>query len=284
MQTGTIWRLSVLLPIALVMSLVSSVSATPWEAISSPSQSQPQAIGSYANGCLAGAKALPLEGKGYQVLRSQRARYYAHPSAIRYIEHLAEQAHRTLNTSLLIGDLSLPQGGRFSSGHSSHQTGLDIDIWLRLADAPLSTPQLAKPEPVSVVNLEQYRLVKASWDRRHFDLIKLAASDDDVARIFVHPVIKDTLCRSEESQDRTWLRKVRPWWGHHYHMHVRLRCPEGSDACQPQAAPPAGDGCGAELASWKPQPKPSTKTSSTTASVKRKPKVMPSQCQALLEQ
>ncbi|WGV99743.1 penicillin-insensitive murein endopeptidase [Vibrio sp. YMD68] len=262
---------------------------TQWELKRLPSSHPTESIGSYSNGCLAGAKALPLEGEGYQVLRRDRARYYGHPNAIHFIQTLAEQTKRDLNSGILIGDISLPQGGRFSSGHSSHQTGLDIDIWLRLADAPLSAPQLAEPTPLSVVDIKHYQLTQSNWEPRHFELIKMAASDDQVARIFVHPVIKQTLCDSEQSLERAWLRKVRPWWGHHYHMHVRLKCPKGNPACLPQKEPPQGDGCGAELASWKPKPQASQqKVSMSQPKEKLKPnkkrlKPMPEQCLTLLQ-
>jgi penicillin-insensitive murein DD-endopeptidase len=46
------------------------------------------------------------------------------------------------------------------------------------------------------------------------------------------------------------LRKVLPWWGHHYHFHVRLACPAGSPACLDQDPPPSGDGCDDSLAWW----------------------------------
>ena len=49
--------------------------------------------------------------------------------------------------------------------------------------------------------------------------------------------------------DRSWLNKIRPWYGHHYHFHVRLRCPAGSVGCENQAPPPAGDGC-ADAQRW----------------------------------
>ncbi len=263
--------------------MVLPASASPWEQVIKPSNQVPQAIGSYANGCLTGAASLPLEGEGYQVLRSQRARYYGHPNAVSFIERLASLSSKQLHTRILIGDMSLPQGGRFSSGHSSHQTGLDIDIWLKLADSELSEQQLAEPSPLSVVDLKQYQLLKRNWDDRHFKLVKMAASDQQVARIFVHPVIKEKLCATEGKQDREWLRKVRPWWGHHYHMHVRLKCPEGSTNCKPQAEPPKGDGCGAELASWKPQPKPAAPKVAAAKPKKKKVKVMPVQCQQLLD-
>ncbi|WP_045976577.1 penicillin-insensitive murein endopeptidase [Vibrio neptunius] len=263
--------------------MVPTVLASPWEKIRSPSTQPPESIGSYANGCLSGAVDLPLQGEGYQVLRSHKQRYYAHPQAVSFIQRLANMVSQRLNTRILIGDISLPQGGRFSSGHSSHQTGLDIDIWLKLADGELSSQQLSDPEPMSVVNLEQYQLVKKNWDERHFELIKMAASDEKVARIFVHPVIKDKLCTQEVSSERGWLRKVRPWWGHHYHMHVRLKCPDDNSQCQSQTAPPKGDGCGAELSSWKPQPKPAAAKADITQKKSKKPKIMPTQCIELLD-
>lgn len=265
------------------LSFSTSAYATPWEQVESPSYGAPQAIGSYANGCLAGGEALPLEGQGYQVLRSQRGRYYGHPNAIGFVERLSRSVQQSLNTQLLIADISLPQGGRFSSGHSSHQTGLDIDIWLKLSERDISDAELSEPIPHSLVNLKQYQLVKNNWEQRHFELVKLAASDDDVARIFVHPVIKDKLCKTEVSDERDWLRKVRPWWGHHYHMHVRLNCPPDSTSCKPQAAPPEGDGCGAELMSWKPQPKPAAPKVTSSKPKKKKPKVLPNQCQQMLD-
>jgi penicillin-insensitive murein endopeptidase len=257
--------------------------ATPWESKRLPSPHPTESIGSYANGCLAGAKALPLEGEGYQVIRSQRERYYAHPDTVNFIQILAKQTYQDLNSILLIGDLSLPQGGRFSSGHSSHQTGLDIDIWLRLTKEPLSKQELAKPKAVSVVHVKQFELNQKRWSDEHFQLVKLAAQQEKVARIFVHPVIKHQLCQSAQPDNRNWLRKVRPWWGHHSHIHVRLNCPEGDVSCQAQAAPPAGDGCGYELTSWWPKPKDKTEVA-TKLTKKKKAKVPPSQCLAMLNE
>ncbi|MBR9789656.1 MAG: penicillin-insensitive murein endopeptidase [Vibrionaceae bacterium] len=274
-------RLSIFLYTSCLFS--ASIFATPWEKVSAPTHNSSAAIGSYANGCLDGAYPLPLEGTGYQVLRSRSNRYYGHPNTISFVESLALTANKELSTNLLIGDLSLPRGGRFSSGHSSHQTGLDIDIWLRLADQPLSYNELQLPKPISVVDLKGYSILEHRWDDRHFELIRYAAQNEGVARIFVHPVIKEQLCSQEEGKDRTWLRKVRPWWGHHYHFHVRLSCPDSSRNCVEQAPPPAGDGCGYELASWKPKAVVPSKPSAKKVVVKpKRAKVIPSQCQPLI--
>jgi penicillin-insensitive murein endopeptidase len=80
-------------------------------------------------------------------------------------------------------------------------------------------------------------------------LLRLTANDQRVARVFVNPIIKRELCAST-SGERAWLGKIRPWYGHDDHFHVRLGCPSDSSDCLPQAPVPAGDGCGEELAWW----------------------------------
>jgi penicillin-insensitive murein endopeptidase len=86
------------------------------------------------------------------------------------------------------------------------------------------------------------------WSPRQAEVLRLAVGSDAVARIFVNPVIKKAMCA--QFRGAPWLQKLRPWWGHDDHFHVRLRCPAGQAACQAQDSLPAGDGCGAELAWW----------------------------------
>ena len=98
------------------------------------------------------------------------------------------------------------------------------------------------------------------WTEKHARLIKRAASYPEVARIFVHPPIKAELCKWATG-DRAWLAKVRPYFGHNWHFHIRINCPADSPNCknQPAARPEDGTGCGNELAYWmgdKPWPKP----------------------------
>src|SRR5690606_27496422 len=64
-----------------------------------------------------------------------------------------------------------------------------------------------------------------------------------------HPGIKKQLCDTVTG-DRSWLGKVRPYWGHFYHFHVRLTCQPGSPECKAQPKVPAGDGCDKSLAWW----------------------------------
>jgi len=102
------------------------------------------------------------------------------------------------------------------------------------------------------------------WTPAHVNLIKAAAKDPEVARIFVNAAIKKALCR-DVGGDRHWLSKVQPWWGHDYHFHVRINCPSDSPECTPQPPRPGDDGCGAELDHWfteailHPKPSPPSK-------------------------
>jgi penicillin-insensitive murein DD-endopeptidase len=89
----------------------------------------------------------------------------------------------------------------------------------------------------------------ATWRPADRELLELAAQRPDVDRIFVNAAIKRELCR-EAGTDRGWLRKIRPWWGHKRHFHLRLACPAGDRQCRdPVPPPPPGDGCD-QLAWW----------------------------------
>ena len=87
------------------------------------------------------------------------------------------------------------------------------------------------------------------WTPLHTKLIKRAASYPEVDRIFVHPAIKKVLCE-QAGEDRAWLAKVRSWWNHYYHFHVRVTCPPGASDCEPQKPLSGDDGCGQELSYW----------------------------------
>jgi penicillin-insensitive murein DD-endopeptidase len=87
------------------------------------------------------------------------------------------------------------------------------------------------------------------WTHAHTELIRAAAEDPAVERIFVNAAIKKALCRDAGS-DRAWLAKVRPWWGHDYHFHIRMYCPPDSPQCEPQPPPESGEGCGHDLDYW----------------------------------
>jgi penicillin-insensitive murein endopeptidase len=80
-------------------------------------------------------------------------------------------------------------------------------------------------------------------------LLYRAAKLPGVSRIFVAPGIKKSLCETHWN-DRSFLGRLRPWYGHDDHFHVRLTCPPGATQCVDQTPVPPGDGCGKDLDYW----------------------------------
>ena len=210
-----------------------------------------RAIGFYAKGCLAGATALPINGKTWQVMRLSRNRNWGHPDLIAFLERFAAQVPKVSNwPGLLVGDLAQPRGGPMLTGHASHQVGLDADIWLTpMPNRTLTADEREAISATSMLAADKKDVDPKLWTAGHTAVIRAAAKAPEVERIFVNAAIKKALCR-EAGNDRGWLAKVRAYWGHHYHFHVRLRCPADSPNCEPQPPVAAGEGCGKDLDFW----------------------------------
>ncbi|MCL4768289.1 MAG: penicillin-insensitive murein endopeptidase [Hyphomicrobiaceae bacterium] len=223
-------------------------------AAKAPAPLAAEAIGFYARGCLAGAKMLATDGPAWQAMRLSRNRNWGHPRLIATVERLAGEAQEHDGwPGLLVGDISQPRGGPMLTGHASHQVGLDADIWLTaMPDRRLTGKEREELSAISMLGPDKLSVDPSIWTDSHVRLIKRAASYPEVDRIFVHPAIKKALCdgAAKAGPDRGWLGKVRPYWGHHYHFHVRMGCPRDSASCRDQPPPPSGDGCGKEVADW----------------------------------
>ena len=217
-----------------------------------PAKMPTRVIGSYAKGCIAGAEALPINGDTWQVMRLSRNRNWGHPELIALVERLSLKARQAAEwPGLLIGDMSQPRGGPMITGHASHQIGLDADIWL----TPMPNRQLSRNEredmsAVMMVRADRLDIDPNAWTPSHLSVIRAAAQEPQVERIFVNAAIKKALCR-EAKGDRNWLSKVRPMYGHDYHFHMRIKCPADSSECESQPPPSSSEGCGADdLAYW----------------------------------
>ncbi|GBU10187.1 penicillin-insensitive murein endopeptidase [Gammaproteobacteria bacterium] len=218
-----------------------------WSAIKAPRDLPLNVYGSASNGCITGAQKLAPAGLGYQTMRQSRNRHYGHPNLIDFVKRMgnfsASQQHL-----LLLGDMSQAMGGPMSSDHASHQSGLDIDIWLyqtnpqEFKSANIETMKMRSVTDKAGMRLNKY------WRDSYFELLKTAAQDPQVERIFLNPVIKRALC--EQEPNGAWLQKIRPWWGHDSHFHVRLKCPKGQKDCKNQAALAQGTGCNKDLDNW----------------------------------
>ena len=209
-------------------------------------------IGFYTRGCVAGAVALPVDGPEWQAMRLSRNRYWGMPQLVAYVEKLAKDVKaRDGWPGLLVGDLGQPRGGPTPTGHTSHQSGLDVDIWFApMPDRRLSAEERENMELRSVlVSGSYYELDMSKWPEGLDRVLKRAASYPEVERIFVNPGVKKLLCDGAGG-DRGWLRKIRPWYKHDDHFHVRLSCPPGMTSCRSQDPTPPGDGCGEALDYW----------------------------------
>lgn len=220
--------------------------------VAQPADLASRSIGSYARGCLAGADPLAYDGPAWQVMRLSRNRNWGMPILVAYIEKFATDTQKLDGwPGLLVGDLSQPRGGPMTFGHSSHQIGLDVDIWFDpMPPYTLSREEREQRKATSYIRSgTNTELRKDLWTRAHTRMMKRAASYPEVDRIFVNAGVKKELCDTA-GRDRAWLRKIRPWYLHDDHLHVRLSCPPGMADCVPQDPIPEGDGCGENLRYW----------------------------------
>ena len=257
---------------------------------SSGTSQAPAPHGSYAKGCLAGGVQLPETGPTWQAMRLSRGRNWGHPELIDVVTKLSQFAAQQPGwNGLYISDLSQPRGGPMLTGHRSHQIGLDADIWM----LPPNSLSLTRKQRENISSISTRRAsgayVNRSWTNSHHKIIKAAAQDPRVERIFVFPGAKVQMC-DDERGNRAYLRKIRPWYGHHYHFHVRLACPKGASGCRDQNPPPAGDGCD-DAREWQANilnpPKAKPKPAKPAAPAKKRRELvladLPAQCKSVLD-
>jgi penicillin-insensitive murein endopeptidase len=221
-----------------------------------PSNQDAMAIGSYAKGCGAGLVELPETGPTWQAMRLSRNRNFGQPTMVQFLMDLSQTARDIgYGKGLYIGDISQPRGGPMTSGHASHQIGLDADIWM-LPPRSLSLTEEERENISSIpVRSADQKSVTGNWSNVHRELLKQAALDPRVDRIFVAAAVKIEICKTAKARDKKWLQKIRPVAGHDTHFHVRLKCPKGARLCETQTPTVAelsknGDGCDETLMWW----------------------------------
>ena len=229
-------------------------------------------------GCIAGAVSLPERGTGYVTIHVNRSDFWGAPQTIERVRLLASQAAAAGLPELLIEDISHPRGGPMAGGHVSHQRGLEVDIGLDMRPrVPLNEVQRDKIELTTLVRSDRRGVELSRWNPGVVTLLRLAATLPEVDRVLVNPAIKKQLCETVTG-DRSWLRLIRPWYGHAAHMHVTFRCPAGQSECRDIAAPPPGDGCDASLQWWFDQ---LDKPAEPRTGPPPKPPAMPEACKAV---
>lgn len=265
--------------------------------VAGPTGGESQPIGSYARGCAGGMMELPETGPTWQAMRLSRGRNWGQPELVQFLIDLSQQARQIGWQGIYIGDMSQPRGGPMTSGHSSHQIGLDADIWmLPPARLDLSRAERESISSIPVRSADQLR-VTANWTPAHRALMRAAALDPRVDRIFVAAAVKIEMCKTATAADTPWLQKIRPIYGHDTHFHVRLKCPSGARFCQTQRPTvgelsKGGNGCDETLTWWVTDYLNPPKASGPAKPPKeREPTAqeltladLPGQCQAILAQ
>ncbi|MEO6300613.1 MAG: penicillin-insensitive murein endopeptidase [Paracoccaceae bacterium] len=220
-----------------------------------PSNQQSMPIGTYARGCAAGNVELPETGPTWQAMRLSRDRNFGNPVLVSYLEDLSGKVTQFGWRGLYIGDMGNPRGGPMISGHASHQIGLDADVWfLPPSRLNLTAAEREKISSISIRSDDQLS-VNSSYNASYREVLKAAASDPMVDRIFVSAAIKIEMCKTAKRSDTKWLQRIRPEAGHEDHMHIRLKCPAGASLCQTQMPTVSdlskgGNGCDETLMYW----------------------------------
>ena len=245
-----------------------------WAAIHTVFKGEPSSIGFYSAGCLKGAIEMPMDGIGFHMMKPSRLRYYGHPEMKEFVSDLGKKVFESKLEALLVGDIGRPRGGPTISGHASHQTGLDVDIWFTRR----KKISMKEREHLSAGKFVQNNTAK-HWTTKETKILELAANHPLVDRIFVHPAIKIKLCQSSE-EFKSWLGKIRPWWGHDDHFHVRLKCP-GNASCKGQEPLSAGIGCGKELEWWF-SAEAKAELEKNKAKIGREFPMLPQECQGIV--
>ena len=269
-----------------------------FSAVPAPAKGVSMPIGAYGRGCAAGNVELPETGPAWQAMRLSRDRNWGNPVLVSYLEDLSQKVTALGWRGLYIGDMSNPRGGPMNSGHASHQTGLDADIWfLKPQSLTLTAAQREKISSISIRTDDQLR-VNSNYDPSYMAMLKAAASDPRVDRIFVAAAIKIEMCKTAKPTDAKWLQHIRPEANHKDHLHVRLKCPAGAVLCQTQKPTvdelsKGGSGCDETLAYWVSDaylhPKPPPKSTKPVEPVPHKRTAreflmsdLPAQCAAVL--
>ncbi|HMQ94669.1 MAG TPA: penicillin-insensitive murein endopeptidase [Amaricoccus sp.] len=241
-QTARAITLAILVAAGCAAGAGAQTAQSLFAARATPSPHGAHPVGQHARGCLAGGVQLPESGPTWQAMRLGRNHNWGHPEMIAFVEDLSRSATRVGWKGLYVGDISQARGGPVK-GHASHQIGLDVDIWFTPPPRlDLSRREREQLSAIDVRSADQ-RHVNGNWTKSHEALLRAAALDPRVNRIFVTAPAKLAMCADAGANDRAWLGKIRPWWGHNDHFHVRLNCPAGAAGCVMPDPVPAGDGC-----------------------------------------
>ncbi|MBO9668409.1 MAG: penicillin-insensitive murein endopeptidase, partial [Bdellovibrio sp.] len=189
-----------------------------------------------------------MTAPGFTIMRPERRTYFA-TSEMAYLIAKMGAYSKVIAPSheLHIGDVSRKSGGPLGS-HKSHENGMDADIAFYFkADKEMSTFANA---------LKSNRPIGDWMMPQQWKLFKYAVSSKYVDMIFIHPTLKQALCRyavssgelkaGQKSGDAfETLRRLWPDTGHddHFHLRIKRTCAKGQKGCIPSPELPLKSGC-----------------------------------------
>lgn len=186
------------------------------------------------------------EQLGFRVMRPERKTHFATKDMQSMIIYIGSFALRNVRNYILnIGDVSYQRGGRLGQ-HDSHQNGLDADIaYFFEGETPTNKFQDA---------MESKATLDSWMEKPQWELFKSLVKSNNVDRIFIHPRLKDGLCKlatknGEITGDQgsgvayEALRRLRPEPSHDNHFHLRLQCSSAQKLCRMMLPPEEGAGC-----------------------------------------
>jgi penicillin-insensitive murein endopeptidase len=186
------------------------------------------------------------KGPGLEILAKSHDRVYGHPSLVLMLQRSAKQMARSYPGSVLVvGDLSLPEGGPLV-GHASHQSGRDADVLFYVRDAK---GRLAKDTRFTKFGADGKATDGSGLvfdDERNWQLVQAWARDHraGLAYVFVSRPLRARLLawgsKHATKDDVTAVQAlfVQPDDSepHDDHFHVRIRCPKDQDdVCKEQS-------------------------------------------------
>ena len=214
-----------------------------------PIEAQARSIGFYSRGCLAGAKALPVDGAVVAGRAPVAQSHVGNPAMIAFLERFSRKAKAEgVWNGILVGDISQPRGGPMLTGHASHQVGLDADVWL--TPMPDRTLSREERETMSAVNMvtEDGLSVDGALDAGaggdHQGRRRGAGGRAHLRqRGDQEGPMRDRKGPAMDEQGARLLGAQLPF-------PYPDQMPGGRSGCEPQDPVPPGDGCDKSLAWW----------------------------------
>jgi penicillin-insensitive murein DD-endopeptidase len=196
------------------------------------------AIGKTTFGLLVNSVMVPFknEALGFLPTHWKRKRNYTTQAMADLLGHVSQQVFQEAGRRLILGDLSLRNGG-WVSNHLSHQNGLDADIVLFYLDEdgdPVE-PTMLIPLSDAGISQDQQYYFDAAMMWRLVELLLTAEQAQVQYLIMYGPLIQQTLTAGRlANADPELLARAQTVMQspssnvekHEDHMHVRLYCPK----------------------------------------------------------